>query len=60
MRWKICQDVKAANSLFNELVGDSNSKSGYAMNIRKFRKYPAKPTVSDVKCAENTTLGVFF
>ena len=55
MRWKVCQDVKAAVKLCNELIKDPNSKSGYAINIRKFREYPSKPCVSNVKCAENTT-----
>ena len=53
MRWKVCQDVKAAVKLCNELIEDSNSKSGYAINIRKFQEYLSKP-VSNVKYAENT------
>ena len=54
MRWKVRQDVKAAVKLCNELIEDSNSESGYAINIRKFQEYPSKPCVSYVKCAENT------
>ena len=40
--------------LCKELIEDSNSKSGYAINTRKFQEYPSKPFVSRVKCAENT------
>ena len=44
----------AAAKLFNELIQDPNSKSGYAINVRKFQEYPTKLCVSNVKCAENT------
>ena len=54
MRWKVYQDVRDASQLCKELIKDSNSKGGYAINIRKFQEYPSKPCVSDVKCAENT------
>ena len=54
MRWKVCQDVRAVVKLCNELIEDSNGKSGYAISIRKLQEYPSKPCVSDVKCAENT------
>ena len=43
------------NSVYDyQLPQDSNSKSGYAINIRKFQEYPSKPRVSNVKCAQNT------
>ena len=54
MRWNVRQDVKAVVKLCNELIEDSNSKSGCAINIRKFQEYPSQPCVSNVKCAENT------
>ena len=56
MRWGVCQDIRAAAKLCNdhELIDDSNSKSGYAINITKFQEYPNKPCGSYVKCAENT------
>ena len=56
MRWGVCQNIRAAAKLCNdhELIDDSNSKSGYAINITKFQEYPNKPCGSYVKCAENT------
>ena len=45
MRWGVCQDIRAAVELCNdhELIDDSNSKSGYAINMTKFQEYPNKP-----------------
>ena len=53
----IYQGVKALNKLWSELIEDSNSKSGHAINIRKYQEYPSKPCVLDVKCADST--GIF-
>ena len=50
MRWKVCQDVRAAVKLYNELIEDSNSISSYAINIRKFQEYPSKHCASNDKC----------
>ena len=40
MRWEVCQDVRPAVKLCNEFINDSNSKSGYVRNIRKFQINP--------------------
>lgn len=50
MRRGVGQDVRAAIKLCNdhELFDDSNSKSGYAINITNFQEYTNKPCVPNV------------
>jgi len=54
IRWQLCQEVDKISKVYDDLIVNKESKNGHALNVKKYQVYPSKPTVHDVKSAENT------
>ena len=54
IRWQLCQQVEKISKVYDDLIVNKESKNGHALNVKKYQVYPSKPTVQDVKSAENT------
>ena len=54
IRWQIGQEVEKISKVYNDLIVNKESKNGHALNVKRYQVFPSKPTVQDVKSAENT------